>query len=416
MSSNALWEMIKDHYLNSNDFNGYPIRLSPLPLAELKSSLTELINENAISLSFGDLHPNPYVKCLHPHPTDTQVQLLKEASDITHIVAYPEGDRLRKAINHRRFSGKPYRLAVAKGSPTLDCAFFKLDVLERFRNDPRYSFRANDVIGTIYSKTENMGKEEVFIKSVGFAYDDDMNRAVCLFYVDLMNMSKEQQQLWRHYEVEGTYRPHPDFVWSQIYGQWPEKATLSEAITAELKVINDISLDCYGKKLFKRDYLGADRPHELAFLIRPTAKELNSFIHTLDKIFSDNLNTKFFKGFIEPEIEKIRPDGKIEVNRKSSLTMLKEFILNSFTPKLSDQRNEIDEMFETFKYIRSLRTKPAHSIEEDIFDMKYFKEQRELYIDAYKAIRLLRLILQNHPKADRSKIPKWLYEGKIGTY
>ncbi len=46
----------------------------------------------------------------------------------------------------------------------------------------------------------------------------------------------------------------------------------------------------------------------------------------------------------------------------------------------------MDEMFDTFKKIRKLRTKPAHSVEEDVFDQEYFKEQRALFIEAYKTL------------------------------
>lgn len=413
MTIDELWDRIVEYYLNSRDFNGLPVRVIELSGKELKAKLAYLIKTGDISLVFEEQHPNPYVKCLNPWPIEKQIQTLKSYKDLTHVVAYPEGKRLAKVVKPQRYAGKPYRRIVAKGQPTLGCAFFKLDVLEKFRNDPRYSYRFNDVVGSIYARDEDMGKEEVFIKSVGIAYDEDMNRAVCVFYTDLMDMSKEQQQYWKHFEVTGTYRPHPDFTRSQVYGQFPEKATLAEAITTELKVINELTMDCYGKMLFKYDYSGSSRPRELAFLIRPTAKELNAFIHILDKIISENINKKFFKGLVAPETETVRKDGKIIVSPKGSLTMLEEYIREWFKPAYT---KPMDETFETFKKVRRLRTKPAHSIEDDNFDMKYFREQRELFIEAYTAMRFLRLILQNHPKADRRKIPDWLYEGKIGTY
>lgn len=411
MSEDDLFERIVEHYLKSHDFNGLPTRILDLEDNAIKKLLKNLIKAGDVSIVIS--HPNPYVKCLSPRPIEEQVEYLMKMKDLTHLVAYPEGERLRKYVKPQKYAGKPFRLAVAKGEATLNCAYFRLDVLERFRNDPRFEFRNNDVVGTIYSKLEGMEAEDVYLKSVGFAYDEGMNRAACIFYTDLMDMSKEQQQYWKHYELKGSYRAHPDFIMSQIYGEWPKNASLAEAITTELKVINSITKDCYGKQLFKADYADSKRPKELSFLIRPTAKELNAFILTLDKIISDNINSKFFNGVIEPEIETEREDGKIEVSRKSTLTMLSEFVRREFKPVNTEP---MDEMFNTFKKVRKLRTKPAHSIEEDIFDEKYFKEQRELFIEAYSAVRLLRLILQNHPKADRSKIPEWLYKGNIGTY
>ncbi|MBP7018127.1 AAA family ATPase, partial [Candidatus Saccharibacteria bacterium] len=289
---------------------------------------------------------------------------------------------------------------------------FKLEVLEKFRNDPRYSYRFNDAVGSIYAKTD-MGDDEAYIKSVGIAYDEDFNRAVCIFYTDLMEMTVAQQRYWKHFELSGNYRRHPDFVNSQILGNFPENASLAEAFTEELYVINKITLECLGKELFKHTYRGEKRPKELAFLIRPTSKELQNFIHLLDKLLSENINKQFFKGKLQLDTEIVRKDGRVQVTPKGSLTLLEECIRGWFK---TNDTEPLDTMFSTFKKIRKMRTSPAHSIEEDTFDMKFFKEQRELYIEAYSAIRLLRLALTNHPKADVSIVPSWLYEGKINSF
>ncbi len=70
-------------------------------------------------------------------------------------------------------------------------------------------------------------------------------------------------------------------------------------------------------------------------------------------------------------------------------------------------------MISTFKEIRKLRLRPAHAIDEDVFDQKYFKQQREIIIKAYDGVRLIRLMFLCHPKAKNYKIPDWLESGKI---
>jgi hypothetical protein len=412
MTEAKLLRDITDYYLGSRDFNGYPVRMVDIARPKLKSLLKSLVNNGDISLLFDNVVPNPYVKCLPPVSANKQIEFLEKVTDITHVVAYPEGEKLIKAVNVNKYRNKPYALTVAKGRPVLDCAFFKLEVLEKFRNDPRYSYRFNDVVGSIYAKTD-MSDDEAYIKSVGIAYDDDMNRAVCVFYTDLMKMTVAQQRYWKHYELSGNYSRHPDFVRSQILGHFPENASLVEAFTEELHVINKLTLECFGKELFKHTYRGAKRPKELAFLIRPTSKELQNFIHLLDKLISENINKKFFKGKLQLETESERKDGRVQVIPKASLTLLEEFIRGWFRPK---ETGPLDDMFSTFKKIRQMRTSPAHSIEEDAFDMNFFKEQRELFIEAYIAIRLLRLALTNHPNADVSSVPNWLYEGKINSF
>jgi hypothetical protein len=64
-----------------------------------------------------------------------------------------------------------------------------------------------------------------------------------------------------------------------------------------------------------------------------------------------------------------------------------------------------------------MRQKPAHLVNKDQFDQKYFKEQKEIIIDVYSAIRTLRLMFANYSRVKSAKIeiPDWLQEGKIWT-
>ena len=72
-------------------------------------------------------------------------------------------------------------------------------------------------------------------------------------------------------------------------------------------------------------------------------------------------------------------------------------------------------MFKGFRAVRKLRQKPAHAVNENIFDLKYFKEQRQLIIDAYNSVRTLRLIFANHPKVKKNppEIGERLERGEI---
>jgi hypothetical protein len=59
---------------------------------------------------------------------------------------------------------------------------------------------------------------------------------------------------------------------------------------------------------------------------------------------------------------------------------------------------------------------PAHEINENTFEQEYFEKQRKLMIEAYSALRLLRLILANHPKTKAYQVPEWLLKGEIWTH
>ncbi len=48
------------------------------------------------------------------------------------------------------------------------------------------------------------------------------------------------------------------------------------------------------------------KPRNFGFLIRPTLEEFNAFVHTLDKLLSENINRDFFGNEIAFETETVR--------------------------------------------------------------------------------------------------------------
>ena len=141
---------------------------------------------------------------------------------------------------------------------------------------------------------------------------------------------------------------------------------------------------------------GDEPPPELAFLLRPTTSAFNEFVLALDKLMSENLNSTFFPDTIARHTERERPDSKIEVQQRGSLALLKDWLTTHIrTP----DPKPLQEAVATFRRVRKLRQKPAHALDGNNYDEALFEEQRLLFVDAYNAVRTLRLILQNHPKA-----------------
>lgn len=169
-----------------------------------------------------------------------------------------------------------------------------------------------------------------------------------------------------------------------------------------------------GRPALFQDTFENNRPKNFSFLVRPTQKEFNDFVLTLDKMMSDNIDKEFFKYEVEYETEERRHDGKLLVRQKGTIAILEDWLAVIFRP--SDPR-PMEDMIATFKQVRRQRQKPAHALEADVFDPKFFHQQRKLVILAYKAIRTLRLIFTNHPavKGAEIEIPDVLNEGRIWT-
>jgi hypothetical protein len=84
------------------------------------------------------------------------------------------------------------------------------------------------------------------------------------------------------------------------------------------------------------------------------------------------------------------------VQRRGSIALLEEWLTTGFR---TDDASAVQDVVETFREIRRRRQKPAHVVDDDAYDPNLFAEQREVFLRAYDAVRTLRLILANHPKA-----------------
>jgi len=412
MEKEEILKEITGKYLSSEEFNGRPL----YDLENEQQKIIELVQDGKIEINFGDKHPNIHIKAFELDDISTQIKKIKNVG-LKNSCAYPSKKHLKQKVYSGKFKDRTFTRKIALGEPTLNFAVFDLSVLENYRNDPRYSYSTNDISGQIvisdeyYKSLEVKPSDKILLKAFGFCYEKEkLSRAVAVFYRDLANLTPDHQNIWKSKLLSGDYFLHPDYARTSA-GDWSEKESIFTAFVEELYIINEFSKLMGRPILFKKDYK-KNKPREFGFLIRPTKKEFNSFVHLLDKMISDNINKDFFMNEIEYNIEEIRRDGKV-ITPKGTISLLKDWInkkLRFPSPKPKD------DMIKTFKNIRRMRQPEAHDVNDNIFDQKYFKEQRELMMEAYNSIRTLRLILANHPKTKRYEIPAWLYKGDIWSF
>lgn len=413
--------LITEHYLNSNDFNGVSLELIKsrfdIKEAELKNILISLVNDDLISLNFGDIHPNPFIKAFPEEPIKEQISKLNkhDIHDWKYICAYPKSSHLKNIVDVSKYQGLPFKLRLALGEPQLTHPAFDLSILEYYRNDPRFIYENDDIRGWIcvrdkyYESNEIKEADKVYIQRFGFSYDKELNRAVAVSLIYLSRLSAEHQQMWKSKCLEGEFFLHPDYL-ANLMGNWGGKLSIFEAFIYELQVINEMCKAIGKPSLFKNDFKNNKKPRNFSFLIRPTLREFNLFVQLLDVLMSDNINKNFFKNDISLEREMVRDDGRIFINNKGTISLLDEWL--QLMVRLEDPDIE-PQIIKTFRHIRELRSKPSHSINEDEFDQKYIKQQRELIKEAYECIRSIRLILAIHPNAKNVNVPDLLFKGEI---
>jgi hypothetical protein len=410
----GILENITNFYLNSNDFNGISISLLTSNIEELKKYLRDLIKTGNINLNFGDTHPNPHILAFPPEKKDIQIKKLNNLQNINNCCAYPSKLHLENVVKPDNYKNKPYTLLLALGEPQFSYKFFNLRILEFYFNDPRYYYNTNDIEGSVSLKDEKAleEKDRILLQSFGFAYDKKIkSRYIVVFLRYLSFLTPEHQKRWKIEEVNNNIFIHPDYIRITL-GHFPEKISIFDAFCEEEKIINDMTKAIWGKMIFRKIYGLNNKPKQFSFLVRPTKKEYDDFIKLLDKLISDNIRKKFFKGELDLKEIIERENNHVE-QEKGTIRLLDEFLDKKF--RLSNP--EIKEnMINVFKKIRKKRGPLAHVIQEDNWNHKYFKEQREIIIEAYTAMKDLRLILANHPKTNNVKIYDYLLEGKIWTF
>src|SRR6266487_5104260 len=90
----TLLEKVTDFYIQSGDFNGIPVRQISVrqkkPVLEnLKTLFCSLIQQDKISLVFGDRHPNPHVRAFPDETHEIQLEKLQNIDLFMQACVYP---------------------------------------------------------------------------------------------------------------------------------------------------------------------------------------------------------------------------------------------------------------------------------------------------------------------------------------
>lgn len=377
--------------------------------------IKELIADGRLDLVRGDGHTNPHIKAFEAEPISVQLRKIDEAALAGCLYPTP---KLLAEHGAGTSEAAPYTKALKEGAPQLSFRAFDLRVLEWYRNDPRFDFDVDDIHGRILQKDGTQIANRPVVQDgleffeFGFAYDRDMHRAIAAFIRYLHDLPEELQIQMAVHELNGSYNLHPDFVRTQILGHFPEGMSIYDAFLAEKKQINRFCMQIGKPPLFRTEFGELKRPDGFGILLRPTKKEFRDFALLLDQLLSDDLNRDFFKGDVSLNRNLTDEDGNPVIQSKGTIQLLEEWIAKRFRPA---DPEPMEQMFADFRSVRKVRQKPAHKVEDNEFDQKYVAEQRDLISNAYGAVHTLRMVLENHPAAQKDEVPDYLREAKVWT-
>jgi hypothetical protein len=394
------------HYLESGDFNGLPIRAGDArgDGAEtlIRDGLVEVIDEEEF--------PNPHIRPWSGRRSvEEQVVVLRAATEEGSfgVCLYPTASALADLDEVQALADRPYTQRLAAGSGQLDVAFFRMDVLESYRNDPRFTFVFDDVAAraavsdAVYENERETKADKVSIR-LGFAYLDASGdsepivRFVAAFLRDLAQLSPEHQRRWETYEVQADcLKAHP--IWlAEAFGHWIDRIGPFDALFAELTALDELFTRAFGVSLLST----TERPPEFGWMLRPSQMEFDTFVQTLDKLLSENLRHDAFDAAgIDLRDEHGQTIG--------TLNRLDRFLERAAVPE--EQRREL---MKPFRVVRAARSKPAHALRQNISDSDFIRRQAELLRDVTESVEALRRFLQTHPRNREWEPPAVLVTAK----
>lgn len=275
--------------------------------------------------------------------------------------------------------------------------YFRREVLDLFRSDPRYKLGETD----LHANEEHPAAGEVgWLQQYVAATGPDGESAIMVIHAHLNWLTETEQAHFKGYELKSG-GISSDLVKPVLYGEGPETITPIYALTSALAQINLI----VGDRLFRcTDYdLLADSEDFLP-ITHNSRKAFEQFAHSLDKVLSDNLSGKFFKsqgilvenlgphrGVFERLREVARRILRLPAQRRGTLQRLRAYL-----KKLSCPEETIVEICEPLKAIRKVRQAPAHEVRADDGSSNYRDQQSELFLSAIAAVRSLCMFLGRH--------------------
>jgi hypothetical protein len=410
-------ELIADYWLNVNQYCGIPsyYLIEKIENKEgiiedkIKEILTELEKEGYLSTR--EIEGGDRIKIIWD---DNKFRKIIEPGPHLDLWAYPKRKLLEKYDDSKVEDVGLFTKQLKLGGSQLEHRFFRRQVLDRYRDDPRFLVEEWGADGTLtikdkYFLDENTPEDEkISIQTFGYAYDLEDQQVIAVILVDLGRLSVKHQNHWHSFEIEVPCKLDPDYIETNFEAKWTDRVAIYQAFCTELDEINKICSMMEQPPLFRETYL--DRPPpKFGRLTISTKAAFNEFVQLLDKLISDNFNKDFFKGKVELT-EEIEIDNGKKIVDRGTLQLLDDY-LNRYW-RFPDPEPK-DEMIKVFKEIRKGRQIPAHNIVDDEYDEEILQRQRDLMMRAYKSIRTLRLILKNHPKATYYSPPRWLDEGRI---
>ena len=386
--------------------------------ARLRCLLANLVRAGNITCVFASRDVNMHIKRFPDMPIGEQLSGLM-TEQLNEFCVYPTASEVARNCDVSQWNDRPFSKALALAEPQLAFRAFDTGALERYTRDPRYTVHFADYMGRMSIGDESFSNErfperdKVSLQTFGLGFTDDQVPHVVVYLRYLAGLSPDHQKYWSSYLVDDEVRPCRQYLQSSILGEIWKNRSVRYAIVEDMRLINEMSEAIWESRLF-RELPTGDVPIALTSFLRPTADNYERFVMALDKLLSESINNKFFDGKIPMETETKRKDGRIEIQRKGSLTLLEDWLLSEIIWEDREAFREV--VVAPLRKVRKLRQGPAHTFTRDRFSIEYYDSRRRLLWDVFNSLSNIRSTFSKHPKAKDIKSPAWLDDENIDVF
>jgi len=384
----------------------------------LRAELSALIQHGRVTAVFSCLSVNMHIKRFPDIPVEEQLKLLT-GELLNAFCIYPTASAVQARVDLSAWQDRPFSKALLLAEPQLAFRAFDMGALERYFADPRYIVHFEDYMGTMsiandfFMDEQHPERDKVSLQTFGLGFDEKRNPCTIVYLRYLAGLSAEHQQYWNSYLANGDVRMSEPYFRSSIKGEFWTNRSVRYAITEEMRLIQALSEAIWGRSLFRVSPEG-DVPIGLSSFLRPTAENFNRFVMALDKLLSESIDVKFFEGKVQLETETPRPNGKIVVRNKGTLTLLEEWLLKEITWDDPDAFREV--VIQPLRKVRRLRQAPAHSFTPNTFSTEYSEKRKRLLWGVFNSLSNIRATFAKHPRAHQIQIPDWLDDSRIDVF
>jgi hypothetical protein len=384
----------------------------------LRSVLAELVSAGKITAVFACTSVNMHIKRFPDLPVPKQLELL-QSEELNAFSLYPTEAEVRRRVDLSGWQDRPFSKALLLAEAQLAFRAFDMGALERYVADPRYAVHFADYMGRMsitddfFKSEQHPERDKVSLQTFGLGFDDKRIPYVIVYLRYLAGLSAEHQQYWNSYLTLCHVRMSEPYYRSSVEGEFWKNRSVRYAIVEEMRLIRALSEAIWGRSLFRVPPEG-DIPIGLTSFLRPTSENFNRFVMALDKLLSESIVSSFFEGKCPLETEEMRSDGKVEVKRKGTLTLLEEWLLKEITWDDPDAFRNV--VIKPLREVRHMRQTPAHAFTADEFSTEYYEKRKRILWDVFNSLSNIRTTFAKHPLARNVEVPDWLDNEPIDVF